>query len=202
MIECTHPQGSDEWLVDRCGIPTASMFKSIVTSTGKPSTSAKTYMNSLLADWLAGKPVDAFEPTDAMKRGTEREAEARELYSFITDNKVVETGFWFKDERKLVGCSPDGLVNDNALIEIKCPKASTLVGYRLDNKCPATYVPQVQGQMWVMDKEYCDFLVWHPDINHFLIRVERDEKYITIMSGLINKFIDEMLEKRTLLNQK
>jgi hypothetical protein len=202
MIECTHPQGSEEWLLDRLGIPTASMFKSIITSTGKPSTSAKTYMNGLLADWEAGEPVDAFEPTEAMQNGTEREAEARDLYSFLTDNEVTETGFWFKDERKLTGCSPDGLIGDNGLIEIKCPKGGTLMGYRLDNKCPATYVPQVQGQMWVMDKEYCDFFVFHPQLDHFLIRVERDDKYIRSLETEVNKFIDKMLEKRELLTQK
>jgi exodeoxyribonuclease (lambda-induced) len=199
--ECKHEQGTEAWHLDRLSVPTASMFKSIITATGKPSTSAKGYMNALLADWEAGKPVDAFEPTQAMQTGTEREAEARDLYQFITDKEVTKTGFWFKDKRKLTGCSPDGLLNDNGLIEIKCPKASTLIGYRLDNKCPSIYVPQVQGQMWVMDSEYCDFFVYHPEINHFSIRVERDEKYITTLSGLVNKFIDVMLEKRELLKQ-
>ncbi|MDA3853324.1 MAG: YqaJ viral recombinase family protein [Bacteroidales bacterium] len=201
MIECKHEQGTEAWHIDRLGIPTASMYKSIITSTGKLSTSAKTYMNALLADWLAGKPVDKFEPTLAMQTGTEREAEARDLYSFISDNEVTETGFWFKNDKKLTGCSPDGFVGDKGLKEIKCPKASTLIGYRLAGKLPSDYVPQVQGQLWVMDREYCDFFVYHPDIDNFLIRVERDEKYITTLSGLVNKFIEEMLEKRELLTQ-
>jgi len=196
MIECKHQQGSPEWLLDRLAIPTASMFKNIITSTGKPSTSSKTYMNALLADWEAGRPVDVFEPTQNMRNGTEREESGRDLYSFITNNEVIETGFWFKDERKLCGCSPDGLIGDGGLIEIKSPKASTLIGYRLNNKCPATYIPQIQGQLWVMQREYCDFFAHHPDIEHFLIRVERDEKYITTLSGMVNKFIEEMLEKR------
>lgn len=201
MIECPHIQGSEEWHLDRLGIPTASMFKSIITSTGKPSTTANTYMNALLADWLAGKPVDKFEPTQAMQNGTDREAEARDLYSFITNNEVTETGFWFKDERKLTGCSPDGMISENGLIEIKCPKASTLVGYKLANKLPADYVPQVMGQMWVMDAEYCDFFVYHPDIEHFYIRINRDEKYISQVEAEVNKFIDKMLEKREKLTQ-
>ena len=199
MIECKHQQNTPEWHLDRLGIPTASMFKSICTSQGKPSASAKAYMNGLLADWLAGKPVDAFAPTLAMQNGTEREAEARELYTFVTDKEVTETGFWFKDESKLTGCSPDGLLLDNGLIEIKCPKASTLVGYKLANKLPTDYVPQVQGQMWVMDSEYCDFFVYHPEIERFSIRVERDDKYIETLSGLVCKFIDEMLDKRETL---
>lgn len=199
MIESKHEQGSTEWHLDRLGIPTASMFKSIITSTGKPSTSSKAYMYGLLADWLAGKPVDKFEPTQAMQTGTEREAEARDLYSFVSGNEVTETGFWFKDDKKLTGCSPDGRLSGNGLIEIKCPKASTLVGYKLSNKLPADYVPQVQGQMWVMDAEYCDFFVFHPDIDHFLIRVNRDEKYMKLLEAEVYKFIESMLDKRELL---
>ncbi len=202
MIECKHEQGSDAWHLDRLGIPTASMFKSIITSTGKPSTSAKGYMNGLLADWEAGKPVDAWEGNQFTETGNEREAEARDLFQFITDKEIVETGFWFKDDKKLTGCSPDGLIGDNGLIEIKCPKASTLIGYRLDNKCPATYVPQIQGQMWVMDKEYCDFFVYHPDIVNFHIRVNRDDEFIKKLESELNKFIDNMLNKRELLTQK
>lgn len=194
-IECTHEQGSDLWLLDRLGIPTGSMFKSIITSTGKPSTSAKTYMNQLLADWVAGKPVDAFEPTQAMIDGTNREAESRDLYTFLTDNEVTETGFWFRDD-KLTGVSPDGMVGNDGLVELKNPKASTLIGYKLDNKLPATYVPQVQGQLWIMEREWCDFLVNHPDIPHFLIRVNRDDDFIAKLSAEVDKFIDKMMIMR------
>jgi hypothetical protein len=201
MIECKHEQGTEEWLLDRLGVPTASMFKSIITSQGKPSTSARTYMNQLLADWEAGSPVDAFEPTEAMQNGTDREAEARDLYQFVTNKEVIETGFWFKDNRKLAGCSPDGLIGDDGLIEIKCPKGATLMGYRLDNKCPATYVPQVQGQLWVMERQYCDFFVFHPQLDYFLIRVERDDKYISLLEKEVNKFIDKMLRHREKLKK-
>ncbi len=202
MLICEHPQNSPEWLLDRLGIPTASMFKSIITSTGKASTSSSDYMNQLLADWEAGHPVDAFEPTPAMVNGTEREAGARELYSFITDNEVEEMGFCFKDDRKLVGCSPDGVIGDDGLVEIKCPKGKTLMGYRRGGKLPSTYKPQVMGQLWVMEREWCDFFVYHPDLKHFLIRVERDEKYIDTLSTLINEFIETMLDAREQTTQR
>lgn len=201
MIISSHEQGTEEWLIERCDIPTASCFGKIITSTGKPSTSASSYMNELLANHVAGKPVDVWEGNQYTEIGNEREAEARELYSFITDNEVTEVGLCFKDDRKLVGASPDGLVGDNGIVEIKNPKASTLIGYKLANKLPATYAPQVYGQLWVTEREWCDFIVCHPDIDHFLIRVERDDKYIKLLEDEVTKFIDKMLERREILMQ-
>ena len=201
MIILDIEQGTDEWLKARSAIPTASMFSSIITSTGKASTSSKTYMNQLLAEHIAGGPVDAWEGNKFTSIGTEREPESRALYSLITDNDVNEVGFVFKDDKKLVGCSPDGLVGDNGLVEFKNPKASTLIGYKLANKIPAGYIPQIQGQLWVTGRDWCEFMAYHPDIGHFFIRADRDEKYITTMSGMINKFIDEMLEKREKLTK-
>ncbi len=199
MIICEHEQGSELWHLDRLGIPTGSMFSKIITATGKPSTSADGYMNQLLADWEAGHPVDPFEPTQAMVNGTEREAQARDLYSFISDNEVEEVGFCFMDERKLIGVSPDGLVGDDGLVEIKSPKGATLMGYRRGGKLPSNYKAQVMGQLWVTDRQWCDFFVYHPDLNHFLIRVERDEKYIKTMEELMTEFIDKMLEQREII---
>lgn len=195
-VECKHEQGTLGWLQDRLGVPTASMYKSIITSTGKASATAKTYMRGLLANLEAGKPVDSFKPTAEMKTGIEREPDAADLYEFITDNEVMKTGFWFKDDKKKTGCSPDRLIGDDGLLEIKCPNASTLIGYRLDKKVPTAYIQQIQGQLWVMGRQWCDFLAYHPDIKHFLIRVERDEQYITMLSGAINKFISDMEYQR------
>jgi hypothetical protein len=201
MIISDNPQGSDEWLLERSCIPTGSCFNKIISSTGKSSTSSKAYMNELLANYEAGKPVDAWEGNSFTQIGTEREPESRDLYSFLTDNEVTEVGLCFKDDKKLVAVSPDGLVGDDGLVEFKNPKASTLIGYRLANKLPSTYVPQVQGQLWVTDRQWCDFMVNHPDIEHFMIRVERDEKFIKSLESALSDFIDEMLEKREQLNQ-
>ncbi|MBE9515978.1 MAG: YqaJ viral recombinase family protein [Proteobacteria bacterium] len=196
MIVCEHEQGTDEWLQDRLGVPSASMFSKIITPTGKPSTSSVGYMNQLLAEWVAGKPIDVWEGSQAMQDGTEREAEARDQYSFITDNDVTQVGFCLKNDLRLSGCSPDGLIGEDGMVEIKSPKASTLIGYHLDGKLPNTYKPQVHGQLWVTGREWADFFVYHPDIEHFLIRVERDEKYIIALEKLVNNFTDSMLEKR------
>jgi len=199
MIRLDMEQGSSEWHLARGGIPTASMFKSILSPTGKPSTSAKGYMNQLLADWKAGKPVDPWEGNKFTDIGTERESESRDLYQLLTDNEVTEVGFCFKDDDRLVGCSPDGLCGDDGLVEFKNPKGSTLIGYMLDGKLPNNYIPQVQGQLWVTDRKWCHFLAYHPDVGHVMYRVERDEEYIKLLSEAVSKFIRIMLEKRTLL---
>ena len=194
FIECEHEQGSPEWHQDRLGIVTGTGIQKIVTSTGKASTQAETYMNQLIADLEGGEPLDYWEGNKDIENGNEREPLAREFYEFITGEKVREVGFCFKDEKRNVGCSPDGLIGDDGLIEIKCPKASTLIGYRRKKKIPTAYVHQIQSQLWIMGRQWCDFLAWHPKIKHFQIRVERDEKYIAILEDQIGKFNLKLIE--------
>lgn len=196
MIILDLEQNTPEWHQARLGIPTASMMSSIITSTGKPSTSAKTYMNQLLADWYAGKPVDNWEGNKFTEIGHEREKEVIDLYQFITDNPVQQVGFCFKDDKREVGCSPDGLVGDNGLFEQKNPKGSTMIKYLLDGKPPTEYRVQVQAQLWITGRDWCDFMVQHPDLGHKKWTIERDEQFITTMSGMVSKFNTEMLEKR------
>lgn len=196
MIILDIPQNTDEWHQARLGIPTASMMSSIITSTGKASTSAKTYMNQLLADWVAGKPVDNWEGNKFTEIGHDREQEVVSLYQLITDNTIEPIGFCFKDENRQVGCSPDGLVDENGLFEQKNPKGSTMIKYLLNSNPPAEYKVQVQAQLWITGREWCDFMVHHPDLGHKLWTIERDEQFITTMSGMVSKFNTEMLEKR------
>ena len=195
MKICENPQNSEEWLIDRLAVPSASSFSKILTATGKPSTQANGYMDQLLAEWLAEKPVDAFEGNQWTEQGHEREQEARDQYGFITGNEVTEVGFCLTDDGKY-GMSPDGLVNDNGLVEIKSPKASTLVSYHLGGKLPNGYKPQVMGQLLVSDREFCDFFVYHPDIEPFFLHVKRDEQYIIQLKKAVDDFVDKMMDKR------
>ena len=205
MIALDVKQGSPEWFAARLGIPTASMFGKIITPTGGKSSSAPGYMNQLLADWLAGRVLDAVEANYWMERGNELEQQARDSYEFETENKVQQVGFVYFDEDKQVGCSPDGLIDyippfvGDGLLEIKCPKASTLIEYYLNNQLPGKYKPQVQGQLWITGRDWCDFYVFHPALNPFKIRVERNDEYIETMSALIDEFNREMTTKREIL---
>jgi len=192
-------QRSDEWQKLRCGVATASCFDRIITpATGKPSASAVAYRRELLAEWLTGQPVSIKE-SGWMQRGTEMEPEARAFYEFEADAEVTETGFVFLDERRLIGCSPDGLVGDDGLVEIKCPAPHTHVGCLIDAKLPTAYIPQVQGALWVTGRRWCDFISYHPEMEPLIVRVKRDEGYIAKMAMLIEAFVATMLEERQIL---
>jgi len=192
-------QRSDEWQKLRCGVATASCFDRIITpATGKPSASAVAYRRELLAEWLTGQPVSIKE-SGWMQRGTEMEPEARAFYEFEADAEVTEAGFVFLDERRLIGCSPDGLVGDDGLVEIKCPAPHTHVGYLIDAKLPTAYIPQVQGALWVTGRRWCDFISYHPEMEPLIVRVKRDEGYIAKMAMLIEAFVATMLEERQIL---
>ena len=200
MIEVDCIQGSEEWFAAKLGIPSSSMFGKIVTPGGKPSTSARGYMNQLLADWLAGRNLDAVEANYWMDRGTEMEDTARNAYSFEKGVEVRQVGFIYLDDRQLTGASPDGLLGDDGYLEIKCPKASTMVDYYLGG-FPSKYKPQIQGGLWISGRQWCDFYAHHPELYPYETRVERDDKYIEILSELVEDFITKMLTARDGMEQ-
>lgn len=202
MIILDLEQGSDEWFAARCGIPTTSMFGNIITPNGRASDSSLPYMEQLLAEHHAGKPVDAWRGNKYSEEGKKREPEAEALYELISDSTITPVGFIYKNEDRLVGSSTDGLIDTNGVFEQKNPKAATLVHYVLADKLPNIYVPQVQGELWITDRDWCDFMVYHPEIGHKIWRIGRDEKYITLMSGMLSKFIEKMLAKRKLLEER
>jgi len=184
-------QGTSEWLQARLGIPTASNFGKLITSTGKKSTQIDGFLNTLVAETLMGKPADFFT-NDHMQRGTELEPEARAWYEFQTDHNVKEVGFVLRDDGQ-VGCSPDGLT-DISGVEFKCPKAETHVGYLRKGVIPATYVPQVQGCMWLCERETWDFASYHPDMPKLLVTVQRDSRFIATLESLVNEINDKKAE--------
>lgn len=194
-------QGTPEWRAARAGIATASEFAKLLTSTGKPSTQATTYMHKLLADWLIGEPSGP-EATDWMLRGIEMEAEARAWYEMQTDADVQQVGIVYRDESRMVACSPDGLVGDEGGVEIKCPAPHTHVGYLLAGKLPSDYVGQVQGSMYVTGRAWWHFVSYHPDIDPLLIRVERDEAYIESLDKAVRAFVARLLEAREELTRR
>tara|TARA_R110000772_G_scaffold150898_1_gene261623 strand:- start:20 stop:631 length:612 start_codon:yes stop_codon:yes gene_type:complete len=187
-------QGSKEWLQMRLGIATASNFSKIITSTGKESTQLDQYAFDLASDEFLTEPEASYK-SEAMQRGNDLEDEARKYYSFITDTKVEQVTFIKKDQ---LGYSPDGLINKDGLIEIKCPLKKNHLKYLINNKLPSEYKSQVQGGLYISGRDYCDFISYHPlfkdDKKMMVVRVGRDEEYIKTLSELINKTI-ELKEK-------
>lgn len=199
MITHDAEQGTPEWAALRLAIPTASCFDKIITPSGKPSTSAQTYMHMLLAEWLMGEPADTYTNA-AMDRGSEMEPEARAFYELERDAEVRQVGFVTRDDG-LCGCSPDGLVGDDGGVELKCPLPGTQIGYLLEGKIPAKYVPQVQGNIYLCEREWWDFVSYHPTLPPVVLRVHRDKKFIAALTVELDKFIEAMLAKRQRLTE-
>lgn len=187
-------QGSAEWLQLRCGVVTASNFGA-VKSTGQ---ARKTYMMKLAAERLTGQIGDSFS-SPAMEWGTQHEPQARANYELETFNDVNEVAFVQVNE--WVGVSPDGLIGEDGLIEIKCPNTNTHIETVLSGKMPTKHKPQVQGQLWATGRKWCDFVSFDPRLSQnqlFIVRVERDDKYIEELEQAINKFVEEL---QAIINQ-
>jgi hypothetical protein len=197
MITHTAEQGTSEWFKARLGIPTASKFGDILTSQAKPAAAQKKYMNTLLAEYLTGNREETPQ-SYWMQRGTELEPMARNYYEFCTGIEVRESGFVTTDDG-MVGGSPDGLT-DVGGIEIKCPSPAVHVEYLLSGKCPAAYVPQVQGLMWLFGAEHWDFVSYHPDFGkQLVVEVGLDEKWQTAWADEIKLFTEKLLAARSKL---
>jgi hypothetical protein len=188
-------QGTTNWMALRCGLPTASEFSKLVTSTGELSKSLQGYAITLAGEKYAGKPLNAFEGNDYTDRGKLLEPEARSAYAFLHDNEVEQVGFVTDDDWRL-GCSPDGLVGTAGLVEFKCLKAENhikaLLYYKKHKKCPPDYVQQTQGQILICEREWCDLMFYHPDLPQLVIRQTRDEKLqVSILSA-----VDQVIAER------
>mgnify|MGYP003630390325 FL=1 len=192
MITLDHEQGSDKWFASRLGRPSASMFNKLITSTGKPSTSASKYIDELVDERLNGVRAPVYV-NEHMERGTRLEPEAREYYEFLTDQQVTEYGFILDDSEEF-GCSPDGIIKDSdgnfeGGLEVKCP--ANMVGYHRDNKSFVTkYKQQVMGCMMITGAKWWDLMAYSDKKpHHLIIRVERDEEYIEKLAAEIDKAV-------------
>ena len=180
MIE----QKSDEWHRQRLGKFTASKFADLLGAGRKKdeawSLTAKTYIREVLAEILTGQWV-AFSNT-AMEWGIEHEDEAIKFYEDLVGYKVERNGFI--ELNPFVGGSPDGLINDDGIIEVKCPYTSAKhIETLASRKVPGEYVAQIQGNLLVTDRKWCDFISYDPRMikdEHkiVVIRVERDPLFI------------------------
>lgn len=181
-------QRSDEWYSLRAGMPTASEFSKIVTSKGEPSKSVSGYALTLAAELFAGKPVDAWEGNAWTERGREMESRAVELYEFAHDLDTVPVGF-VTDDKDTMGCSPDRLIGDDGLIEVKCLKAENhvkaILYYQKNGRPPTDYVQQAQGQMMICGRKWCDIVFYHPELPMLTIRTEPDKDVqYALMDGI------------------
>jgi hypothetical protein len=191
-------QRSPEWYALRLGKWTASSFDKLITpKTGKLSSQADAFENRCVAERITGDPIDDFGGTIWTERGKELEDEAVEYYELERNVDTEKVGFCTNDEGTY-GCSPDRLVGEDGLLEIKCVAPHTLIGLLLSQDNEKEYYPQRQGQLLVTGRKWVDILFYHPKIKPLLMRVERDEDYIKLLSDALeqsNKNIEEKLAK-------
>jgi len=189
-------QGSPEWFQMRLGKVTASRVADILakTKTG-PSASRQNYLIELAIQRTTGIIQESYS-NSAMEWGTQTEPQARVAYEITTNNFVDKVAFIDHPSIKWFGCSPDGFVSDRGLLEIKCPNSATHWEYFKSKKPPQKYFIQMQAQIAVTNKDWCDFVSFDPrmpDRSQLLIvRVDRDEAFIAEMEAEIKKFLDEV----------
>ncbi len=191
-------QGSDKWIKEKAGVISTSNMKCIVTSKGEPvkSTVSQGYRYKLIGEYFAG-PQPGFKSA-SMEVGNEREQESRDFYTFKTGHEITEVGFIYKDETKLVGCSPDG-IRENSGLELKNPQSNTQVKYLLKGKMPTEYIQQVQGAMFVTGFDTWDFMSYVPGMPPLLLTIEKDIDFQRKLEMHLAKFIDELLTERKII---
>jgi len=187
IFDCV--QGSEEWLMARLGIPTASMFKDMMAK-GQGKT-RRTYMLKIAGERITGELPPGYSNAH-MERGNELEPEARRLYELESGNCVTECGFILADYN--AGYSPDGLVGEDGAIEIKTRLPHLMLDTLLTQKVPAEHAKQVQGGLLISERGWCDFIAYWPGLPLFVKRVNRDEPMIKEIREAITIFNDETNE--------
>jgi len=199
-------QRSEEWFAARCGKATASKISDIIAKTKSGwGAGRKNYAALLIAERLTEKVADGFSNA-AMQWGTDTEPQARAAYSFYTDNEVVDLAFVDHPTIEMSGASPDGLVNNDGLVEIKCPNTATHLDTLLDQKIPKKYKTQMFWQMACTDRQWCDFVSYDPRLPEnmamVVIRLERDDELIKELEKDVTYFLDEISSKVKTLGEK
>lgn len=185
-------QGTLEWFKCRAGIPTASMFATVMASGrggGESKTRAK-YMRQVAGEIITGKPMEAYS-NPHLDRGHEMEPEARKRYAFLTDAEIKQVGFIRNGQK---GCSPDSLVGGSGMLEIKSKLPDLLIECIERDGFPPEHKAQCQGGLWVAEREWIDIVVYWPGMPIFIKRAYRDEAYIAEMSRAVSRFNEELAE--------
>lgn len=190
MEVLTFEQGSPEWFAARAGIPTSSEFATVMAKGrgGGESKTRRTYLLKLAGERLTDEPMDSYS-NHHMERGKEMEGEARDLYSFMSNEDPELVGFIRNGPK---GCSPDALIGGDGMLELKTKLPHLLIDLLLKDAPPPEHKAQCQGQLWVAEREWVDLAVYWPRLPLFVKRAHRDEAYIKTLSEAVDKFNDEL----------
>lgn len=192
MIE----QGTPEWFAARLGKVTASRVADVIakTKTGY-STSRENYLVELALERITGQRQECFTNA-AMQWGTDNEPLARAAYEAHTGALVEEVGLIIHPAIDQAGASPDGLVDDDGLLEIKCPNSATHVQTLRSGKPAGKYITQMSWQMACTGRQWCDFVSFDPrmpqGLQLFATRIKRDDKLVLELETEVKAFIKEL----------
>lgn len=189
-------QRSDAWFMERAGKVTASAIYKVMarTKTGYGADRAN-YHAQLVAERLTGRAAESFTNA-AMQWGTDTEPQARAMYSLVTGLDVKETGFHAHPAIAMSGASPDGLVGEAGLVEIKCPNTATHIATLTGSGIERKYMLQMQWQMACTGRDWCDFASFDPrlpdEMQLHVRRVERDAALLAEIEGEVTAFLAEV----------
>lgn len=207
MIVITDTQRDAAWLAARAGIATASRAKDIIAKGrgSQPSEARTRYLLELVTERITGTAAQHYVTT-AMQWGTDQEVNAKAAYANVCRAPVDEVGF-VRHDTLAAGCSPDGLVDWDGLLEIKCPFASEHHVRTLLQGMPDEHMPQVQMQMWITGREWCDFVSYDPRMPEafalYVQRIDADAGWQTIFEEELTRFLADVDEaERTLRNRR
>ena len=189
-------QGTPEWILARLGCGTASRANDMCAA--ETTAAYQNYLWELVAERETAQPTGSYVNAD-MQRGTEKEPIARAAYEAHTGTFVETTGFYLHPEIPFFGASPDGLVGDEGLIEIKCPRTSTHLRYRHDNKPPTQYKRQMMCQLLCTGRKWVDFVSFDDRVREskrlFIVRFEPKQSEMDEMLEQIKKFLDRVAKE-------
>ena len=204
-------QRTDEWFKARLGKVTASKVSDVLAKIKSGEAAVrKSYKMQLATERLTNQKTDTYI-NQAMQDGIDREDTAREIYEIVRDIKVEQVGFIDHPTIKMAGASPDGLLPNNGVLEIKCPIEATHTTNLLERKLPSRYISQVQWQMACVGKDckYANFVSYNPNFEPKLqlmyVEVERDNKYIEMLEEQVSIFlleVDEVINTLKELNKE
>lgn len=189
-------QRTEEWFAQRLGKATASRIVDVVAKTKSGySTSRENYKVELALERITGYKAESFKSV-YMEQGTELEDEARAEYCQIKGVEVVEVGLIDHPTIPMSGASPDGLVGEDGLVEIKCPISATHLKTLRSQKPDSQYLKQMMWQMACTGRKWCDFVSYDPrmpdGLTFFVTRIKRDEKVIKELEAEVSAFLDEV----------
>lgn len=196
-------QRSDEWFAARLGKVTASRLSDVAMK--KTTAGYQNYKAQLIAERLTGTPPESYSNA-AMQWGTDQEPNARAAYSFLHSVDVEEVGFVVHPAIEWAGASPDGLIGNDGLVEIKCPNTATHIATLEGGNIPGKYMMQMQWQMACTDRNWCDFASFDPrlpvEMQLHVTRVERDSAMIAELEEKTADFLREVAASVQFLTDK